>query len=208
MAEVVRHEARIRREPGTPEHIAAEAQPLHLVLHADEHVPIGAAVRPVRHDRGVAQARPHRSAAAVLLEIRGDGHPLGQAIEHRDVDPPALAIGVAEAERREHRRRGVEAGTDVGDGDADLGRGVRRPGHIGDAALRLDEQVVGLAIAIGAGRTVAGDPARDETRPARMQRVPAQAEPVHGARPEVVHEHVGAIEERVEDLTVAGRVPR
>ena len=68
--------------------------------------------------------------------------------------------------------------------------------------LGLHEHVVGLAVAIRAVRAVAGDPAPDEARMARGKLVVTQAEPLHGAGREIVHEDVGAREEPLAHVAI------
>jgi len=146
----------------------------------------------------VAHAGPRRRRAGVHLVVRGRHHPFGQAVEDRDLHAAPLAVGVALPERRERRGERVDAGTDVADGDAHLHRLVGRAGHPHDPTLRLEQEVVGLAVAVRAVGAVSRDAHAHQARPALVETLPAEAETLERARPEVVHEDVGTPQEPVE----------
>ncbi len=95
---------------------------------------------------------------------------------------------------REDAAVGVHAGGDIGDRTAGLGHLVRpgAAGHRKEAALALDQQVVGLLLLVGTAFAVAGDIADDQSREALAQRLVGQAQARGGARREVLHQHVGA----------------
>ncbi|VXC45003.1 conserved hypothetical protein [Sphingomonas sp. AX6] len=77
----------------------------------------------------------------------------------------ALARRVALAERGEDRDSGIDAGEDVGIGDARfLGRAVGLPGQRHDAAHRLDDEIVPGARCIRPGLPEAGDRGDDQAR--------------------------------------------
>ena len=56
------------------------------------------------------------------------------------------------------------AGGDIDDGNADAGRAFGAAGDRGKAALGLDQEIVGLAIGIGAVVAIARDGAADQRR--------------------------------------------
>ena len=74
----------------------------------------------------------------------------------------ALAGALARVERLQDRGIGGVAGGDVADGDADARRSPPASVDGDEAALALDEQVVGLVIAVGTVLAVAGDRAIDQ----------------------------------------------
>ena len=64
----------------------------------------------------------------------------------------------------------------------------------------LDDLVVGRLEGIGPGLAEAGDGAVDQPRVDLGQHRVAQAQAVHDARPEVLHQHVGVLPPALEDL--------
>ena len=86
-----------------------------------------------------------------------------------EISAPSLAAR-ARDQRFEDRLIGVEACGNVDDGDADARRRFRPAGHRGEAGLRLDQQIVGLALRIGAALAIAGDRAADQPRIIPAQR--------------------------------------
>jgi hypothetical protein len=143
-------------------------------------------------------------AAAVDRVVGGLSHPLAQGVEHGDVEGAAGAGALPLVEGGEDARVGVHAGRDVGDRDSDLGGFLGCAGDAEQACLALDEQVIGLLAAVGTVGAVAGDRAVDQVRPAGAQGVGVQAEPFDGARDEVLHEHVGCVDEPLEQRAVGG----
>ena len=101
--------------------------------------------------------------------------------------------------RSKDRRHRVHPRGDIGNRNAGLRVRVFGPGDRQQPGLALDEQVVRLFRRVRSRRAVAGDSAPDQPRVARPQLRGAQAEPVRGARREVLHEHVGALEQTRED---------
>jgi hypothetical protein len=71
-----------------------------------------------------------------------------------------------------------------------------------DARFRLHEHVVRFLVAIRSIRSVAGDSAPDDPRLSRCDRVVAEAEPLHRAGREVMHEHIGALEQARADRSI------
>ena len=63
------------------------------------------------------------------------------------------------------------------------------------AATGLHDHVVGRLAGVGARTTEAGGRGVDEPRVSGPQHVAAEAESLHRARPEVLHQHVGPIDE-------------
>ena len=199
----VARKALVLRQLRLQQDLVAERQPLALVLQAEHHrAAVAGGERAVGVDGGVGGAGTRRRRRALVGVIQRVAHPLHQAFEHGNVDAAALARLVAQHQRREHAGVGVHARGDVGDGAAGLGHlGLARPAGDGEeAALALDQQVVGLFLFIGAALAVAGDVADDQSRKALMQRLEGQAHARGGARRQVLHQHVGLGQELVEDL--------
>ena len=82
-----------------------------------------------------------------------------------------------------------------------------RAGDRQEPGLALDQQVVGLLVAVRPGPlrvvAVAGDVADDELRMRRVQRLERQAHARRRAGREVLHEHVGAGEQALERAPAA-----
>ena len=132
---------------------------------------------------------------APVRVVQGIAHPLAQRLEHRHLDHRARAGASPHQERGEHTRVRVHAGRDVGHRDAHLDRLVRGAGDRQQPRLGLHEQVVGLAIAVGAGRAVPRDLAHDEPRMRGPQLGRRQPEAPGGAGGEVLDEDVGLFEQ-------------
>ena len=128
--------------------------------------------------------------------------PRQRAVGHRDVDELALAGAVALAQRDEDPDRGHQRpAAEVGD----LARGLhRRPVALAGQAEQPDEpevvHVVAGAVAVGAVLPVAGDRAVDEPGVLLAQPLVADAEAVHHAGAEALHQHVGLAHEPQQHL--------
>ena len=83
-------------------------------------------------------------------------------------------------------------------GDADPRRPLRAAGDRGEPALGLDQQIIGLAMRVGALVAIAGDGAADQRRIVLAQPLAREAELVHRAGLEVLQQHVGARDQRLE----------
>ena len=114
--------------------------------------------------------------------------------------PPSPVRAAAQQREDDPLQRG-HAGEDVGDGGADAERRpVRRAGQAHEAAFALDDGVVARTPAPGTVRTVAGDGGVDDARGAAVDLFVGEAEPVEGARPEVLDEHVRRLQEPPQDV--------
>ena len=112
---------------------------------------------------GVAQPARHIAADQIVHRLVGEHRDLD--VEQGHVDMAAVARRLAAAQRREDRSRGIDAGEDVGEGDADLLRlAVGLAGQVHDPAHALDHEVIAGAGGIGAVLAEAGDRAIDEAR--------------------------------------------
>ena len=90
------------------------------------------------------------------------------------------------------------AGRDIDDGNADPRRSFRPAGDRGQPALGLDQEIVGLAVGIGAVVAIAGNGAADQRRIIFLQALQREAELVHRAGLEVLQQHVGACDQLFE----------
>ncbi len=126
----------------------------------------------------------------------------GQAgLQHRHIDELTLAGMGALEQRRGHGEGGGHAGQHVADREAGAGRphlGVAGQRH--DARQRLDLAVIAGLVAIRAGLAEAGHRAIDQPRVDLGQRGIADAEPVHHAGAEILHDHVGVGDQALDDL--------
>ena len=110
-------------------------------------------------------------------------------------------------QRQRDPLRGEHAGDDVGDGDAEaVGRPVAGAGDAHQPAFGLHHGVVAGLGAARAGLAEPGDRAVHQPRPARRHRLVAESEPLHGAGPEVLDEHVGPVEQPLEHRAPARRL--
>ena len=125
-------------------------------------------------------------------------------VEHGDADVGALAGAAARDQRLQDRLVGVHAGADVDDGDAHARRRLGAAGDGGEPRLGLHQQVVGLAVAEGAVVAVARDRAADEAGMALAQRLGGVAELGERAGLEVLQQHVGLGDDRLEQALVLG----
>ena len=114
------------------------------------------------------------------------------------------ARACAGKQRLQDRLVGVHAGGDVDDGDADAGGCLGTAGDASQPGLCLYQQVVGLAVAIGAFVAVAGDGAAHEARKSLAQGLDGKAELGERAGLEVLDQHVGLGEQRLEQALVVG----
>ena len=125
----VRGEALILGEFGLLQHLVAEADPLALVLQAEHHRgAVAGRERAVRVDGRVTRAGARRRRRAFECVVERVAGPLGQRLEHRDVDALSLAGLAALQQRREDIAVRVHAGRDVGDRRPRLAGLFRRAG--------------------------------------------------------------------------------
>ena len=109
-----------------------------------------------------------------------------------------LPVTPARDQRLQDRLVGVHARADVDHGCAHARRRLGSAGDGGQPRLRLDQQIVGLAVAIGPFVAVARDRAADEPRKPLAQGFHRIAELGQGAGLQVLHEHVGLGHDRLE----------
>ena len=204
-AQIVRAEARVGRKAGLAQHPGAQARPFALILDRQDHrLVVGAGEGAVGRDRGVHQADPLRWLGPVARLQIGHVHPVGERMEQRHLNSAPLARAFARVEGLEYGGVGGRAGGDVGDRDADAHGVVRRSVDREQAALALDQQVIGLVIAIGAVLAIAGDGAVNQTRMARSQRLRAQVQALRRAGRQILQEDVRLCGHRLDQSEIFG----
>ena len=120
---------------------------------------------------------------------------------HGDLDALALAGALALDQRAQDAGAEMDAGQEVADRGAGLGRRpVVLAGRVGDAAHRLDGDVHGGEVAIGPVEPEARAAAIDQAGIELAQHVVAQPQPVHDADGEVLDQDVGLGDQLEEDL--------
>ena len=153
--------------------------------------------------RGVADRRGKVAGGQVVDQQRREH---GQRrLEHRHVQALALARRLLAVERRSTGEGRGDAGGEIDRGEARAHRprvGMARDRH--HARGRLDGAVIGRRAGIGAGLPVARYRTEDEARPDLLQRLVAEAQPVHGAGLEVLHHDVRPGDEAMHHLAGAG----
>ena len=157
----VAHEAFVAGQLGPAGHFA-EANELRVIADRQDHVAIGGFKHLVGHDvlvRVAGTLRRHAGDEVVGTQVRQHRH---LRIEQGHVDVLALAAGVAVAQRGLDRDRGVQAGEQIGDGDADFLRPAARAvvplsRHAHQPAHALHGVVVAGAVAVGPCLAKAGD---------------------------------------------------
>ena len=193
-----RRSAGRRRASGCSQHLRAERLPLALVLQAEHHRLAVAGRETGRRDRW--SRAPRRRAAAARRRRRrstadsSSTRPCSRASTRRCAQP--LPVRPRCDQRGEDVAVGVHAGGDVGDRAAGLGRLVGRAGDRQEAGLALDQQVVGLLVAVGSGRSGRRRSRRCRRRSgadaASCSASKRQAQARRRAGREVLHQHVGA----------------
>ena len=134
------------------------------------------------------------------LEVEHRHHGLEQGGVHPLAAPAALAL----EQRQENALREVEPRRQVGDGDADPhGALAGQTGHGHQPTHALGDLVVAGAVAVGPVLAEAGDRGVDQPRIHGAEALVVDAEPVLHVGAEVLHQHVGARRQALEDLAPA-----
>jgi len=124
-------------------------------------------------------------------------------VEHPDVDEHALAGQRAVVQRGIDPRGEEQPGGDVADGHPDARRlAAVLAGDAHHAAHPLHDHVVGGPGRVRACASESRHRRVDQARVTHVQRVPAEPQLVHRPGPEVLDEHVGHVEQPLEDLAV------
>ena len=133
------------------------------------------------------------------MVAQADADDVDDRILHRHLDMLAAPGLMALLDRGEDADRHLHAGAAVADRRKHEGRRVfRKAGDAHRPAHRLRDRLVALEPAIRAIAAEALDRRVDEARVEVAQHVPAQPEPVHRARPEIFQQHIGLLDDLLE----------
>jgi hypothetical protein len=137
-------------------------------------------------------------------------HPVGERVIEGHGHVPARPGLAASDQRLENALEGGHAGGNVAYGHTDAGHARFIAGDAGQTRLSLDQEVVGLEVAIRSLVAVTGDRAGDQRRAAAAQLVRRETETVDGPGREVLDEHVGALDHAAEEhpVVVAPKIER
>ena len=105
----------------------------------------------------VAHSHPRRLFAGMPIMMRKITEPGDDGIEHRDIDELTVAGFFPLVERQENADGRVHPGGDIGDGKTGARRLVGITGGGDDPAFALNQEIVGLDVAIRTVLTVAGE---------------------------------------------------
>jgi hypothetical protein len=178
----------VQREPELP----GEPRELAVVAAGDDDGRVGRGEDLVGDDVGMRVPHPPRHPAADQPVGRLVGEDGELAVEEPHVDPLAAPRPLAQGEGRLDRDGAVEAGEDVGIGDAGLlRRAAGLAGDVHDPAHRLDDEVVAGAGGVGTVLPEAGDRAVDDARVLRGDGGVVEAEPGEAADLEVLDHDIG-----------------
>ena len=167
--------SRIVRQLGLAQHVGAQFLPLALALDRNQDVlAVLGAKHAIGRDRGMREAHPLRRIAGFGIEQR-HREPVGHHVEHRNPDIGALAAARARDQRLQDRGMRGGAGGDIDDRHADPRRAIRPAGDRGEPALGLDQQIIGLAVRVGAVVAIAGNGAADQRRIILAAAAPAKS---------------------------------
>ncbi|MPM98465.1 hypothetical protein SDC9_145653 [bioreactor metagenome] len=129
------------------------------------------------------------------------------AVQHGDIHALALARACAAQQCRLGADHRVQPSAQVADRHAHTARArIGAAGHAHHATHRLHHHVIGWLFAVRPGLAEARDRHHDQLREARMQRLPAVAQLLHGAWAVVLHQHVGLGQQALENLPVRIRL--
>ena len=191
---------------GPREHLAAQHRPLTVVLHAEVD-----ACRPgPRTGRRARSWRAGRRSGAALGRavhrlVDGLHHPLAERVEHRDDERARRSRSARARTARRGCRCTRRCRWRCRPRRSRPSRALRRPGHRRRRPSRPGSAGRRPSSCATARRAVAGDRAVDELGAGGTQRRRRRA-PAASAAPgiEVLHEHVGGVDQPVEQRAIAG----
>ena len=194
---------RLLRELGLPQRFEQRAE-LRAARRRDVDVAVGGGEDAHRRQRRVVVAGLLGHLALDQEARRLEVEHADQGFEQRRGHPLALAAARALVERHQDAAGEVEAGGEVGDGDADAHRSLTgKAGHRHQAAETLRDLIDAGAIAVRPVLSESRDAAVDDPRVDRAHRVVVDAEAVLDVGAEVLDHDVGTPRQREEDLAAA-----
>ena len=205
-AVLVGGEARIGGQLGQTRR-GAEALPDVVVADGDHDLAVTGRERFVRRDGGVAVALALRRLAGGE-PVRGlVGEQCRCRIQHPDVDALPNAKALARQQRGGDALCAIETRHHVGDRHAQPVTGaIGIPGDAHQPAFGLHHRVVPGFVAARTGLAIAGDRGVDQAGTAAVHGVPAETGPLERAGPEVLHQHVGLLDQLLEHRAPRGRL--
>jgi len=200
----VGRKARIVGQRRLADHLAELAEEI-LLRRADRQPAVGGLEHLIR--RGAAMTLPQLLRPQPVGEIvrRLVNAERDCGLEQRRLDPLALARLVPRLQGRQHADREIETRADIGDGERNaIGRPVLRPGHRHQPRHRLHHQIEATTLGVRTGLSEARDRTQHQARVARMQRRPADAEPVDHTGTKVLQHDIGAVDQLPEGREIVG----
>src|SRR5262245_13235754 len=125
--------------------------------------------------------------------VRKVAEPGDDGIEHRNIDK-LTAIGFFPLVKCKEDAQGcIHSRGDIGDRKTGPGWLVRIAGGGNDSSFSLDEEIVGLHVAVGTVLAVAGERAIDESWIHRVKRFVAKPEAPRDARSIILEKDIGSL---------------
>ena len=130
------------------------------------------------------------------MDVQGDGEVIHEAVRGENpgavIDMGALPCHVPLPQRRLNADHAINAGENIGKGNADLLRfAIRRAGQIHDAAHRLDHEIIACTLGIRSALAKTGDRTIDQTRIDRFEAFIIKAILFQPADLEILDQHIG-----------------
>src|SRR5262245_37707953 len=139
---------------------------------------------PHSHSRGLFAGVP--KMVWKVAEPRDDG------IEHRNIDKLTSIGFFPLVKRKQDAQSCIHARGDISDGKAGPGRLIRIAGGGNDSSFSLDEEIIGLHVAVGTVLAIAGERAIDKSWIRLAKRFVAEAKAPRDARSIILEEDVGS----------------
>ena len=152
----------------------------------------------------MAGTRARRRRSALEGIVQRVTHPLGQGLQHRDVNTLAFTGLLAVHQRGEDVGVGVHASSNIGHRVAGLDRCFGRAGDRHKTGFALDQEVVGFFVPVRAVAAVAGDVADDDAGLDFGQGFIRQAQPCGRPRRQVLYHHVCLFENQAHQKRLPG----
>src|SRR5579875_1379229 len=187
-------------------HGGAELAPLAFGHHDYGHMAVPGGIDVVRAHRPAPVAVAAAGGGSVAVppgQVRGQGRVDG--VDHGYVDYPARAGALTLVQGGENP--GVEVGPteEVDESHPRFDRClVREPSHAHDPGVRLDGDVHSQLLPVGAVDPIARRRSVDQAGVDLEERFGTDPEAVHGARREVLDQHIGDLNQPVQKLASAG----
>src|SRR5271167_3465621 len=147
--------------------------------------------------------------AGIEVDARRPAQGADDRFQQRGLDALPAASAMTRFECEQDTLRRIDATQQIADGDADAGGATRGgAGHTHQAGEALRNLVEARVVAHRTGRAEARNAACDDARVARRNLFVAEADRFHHARPEVVDDNVGAVDQPLQDGATLGRLGR